>query len=323
MGRDKKFKPFAIGDKGYSEAREQASRWFKKPKGTEEPSGGAGGSAGTTSMSDEELAAAGAARDKHHTTKLSVKVKDQMESQVQLKARKEAALQWFNRQFLIRGGRGWGVGSKAGRPTDRDKVLSPRAIRLSEVYASDTGEYSNMTPHEWWAQSEEAKALYQNEGWSHAIEPDGEDLSKEGSSKSQDCWVEELGDGQTVVKYFKNPLVKEVLRSCWYMWAPSGKFIGIRSVEEWRLACMSKFDATSKGSLPGRSQAYEWRKEELDRVKRRDTNTEVPGSTLAFRSRPDITAMLLQIDRDREEAKSLMRVSEPTTGRPPGLSRLT
>ena len=61
-------------------------------------------------MSEEELAAARAARDKRHATKLSAKVKDQMDVQVQVKARREAALQWFNRQFLIRGGRGWGVG---------------------------------------------------------------------------------------------------------------------------------------------------------------------------------------------------------------------
>ena len=97
MGRDKKFKPFGIGDQGYSEALEQASRWFKQPKATEEPSGGAGGSAGTASMSEEESAKARAARDKRHTTKLSAKVKDQMDVQVQVKARKEAALQWFNR----------------------------------------------------------------------------------------------------------------------------------------------------------------------------------------------------------------------------------
>ena len=54
-------------------------------------------------------------------------------------------------QFRIRGGRGWGLGRKEGRPTVADKFLTPRAVKLSEVYTGDSGEFRNMTPHEWWA----------------------------------------------------------------------------------------------------------------------------------------------------------------------------
>ena len=103
-------------------------------------------------------------------------------------------------------------------------------------------------------------------------ETNGEDLRND-SSRSQDCWVEELGDGQKVVKYFTNPLVKEHLHSCWYKWSPSEEFIGLRTVADWRLACMSKFDANSKGSLPGKTQAFKWREEEMERVKRKESET--------------------------------------------------
>ena len=83
---------------------------------------------------------------------------------------------------------------------------------------------------------------------------------------------------------------------------------------------MSKFDANSKGSLPGKSQSFKWREEEVERVKRKESNTEVPGSTLAFRKKPDVIAMLQQIDSDRAEAKSMMQESEPMSGRPHRLS---
>ena len=53
---------------------------------------------------------------------------------------------------------------QAGRPTLVDKFISSRAVKLSEGYASDSGHFRNMTPHEWWAQSSEAKQLYQLEG---------------------------------------------------------------------------------------------------------------------------------------------------------------
>ena len=49
-------------------------------------------------------------------------------------------------------------------------------------------------------------------------------------------------------------------------------------------------------------------------------NTEVPGSTLAFRKKPDVIAMLQQIDSDRAKAKAMMQESEPMSGRPRRLS---
>ena len=111
-------------------------------------------------MSEQNIAAAKAQRDKMHTTKLSPKVHDQMKAQLDVEARKQGALQWFYRQFRIRGGKGWGLGSKAGRPSDTDKYLTPRAVKLSEGYAGDSGECRNMTPHEWWAQSAEGTARF-------------------------------------------------------------------------------------------------------------------------------------------------------------------
>ena len=225
MGRDRKHKPFALGDEGYDAARQQATFFFRTSS-TAQPA--VRGAAGGGSASEQDIAAAKAERDKMHTTKLSAKVHAQMKAQLDVEARKQAALQWFYRQFRIRGGKGWGLGSKAGRPSDTDKYLTPRAVKLSEGYAGDSGECRNMTPHEWWAQSAEAKKLYEREGWTTEQEPNGEDLTND-SSRSQDCWVEELGDGQKVVKYFRNPLVKELLRSCWYKWSPPGEFIGLHS----------------------------------------------------------------------------------------------
>ena len=113
MGRDRKHKPFALGDEGYDAARQQATRFFRSSS-TAQPAvrGAAGG--GSTS----DIAAAKAERDKMHTTKLSAKVHAQMQAHLDVEARKQAALQWFYRQFRIRGGKGWGLGSKAGRTSD-------------------------------------------------------------------------------------------------------------------------------------------------------------------------------------------------------------
>ena len=58
---------------------------------------------GGSSASD--IDAAKAERDKMHTTKLSAKVHAQMKAQLDVEARKQAALQWFYRQFRIRGGK--------------------------------------------------------------------------------------------------------------------------------------------------------------------------------------------------------------------------
>ena len=73
------------------------------------------------------------------------------------------------------------MGSKAGRPSTADKFLTARAVKLSEGYAGDSGEFRNMTPHEWWAQSAEAKKLYEKEGWTTEHEPNGEDLWNDSS----------------------------------------------------------------------------------------------------------------------------------------------
>ena len=159
MGRDRKYKPFALGDEGYDSARQQATRFFRSSS-TALPDARGAAAFLSTSMSEQNIAAAKAQRDKMHTTKLSPKVHDQMKAQLDVEARKQAALQWFYRQFRIRGGRGWGLGSKAGRPTVADKFmgLTPRAVKLSEMYAGDICEFRNMTQHEWWAQSSEEQS---------------------------------------------------------------------------------------------------------------------------------------------------------------------
>ena len=65
---------------------------------TAQPAAGgaaAGGAAAGGSMSEQDMVAAKAKRDKLHTTKLSAKVHDQMAVQLEIEARKEAALKWF------------------------------------------------------------------------------------------------------------------------------------------------------------------------------------------------------------------------------------
>ena len=68
MGRDRKHKPFALGDEGYDAARQQATRFFRSIS-TAQPA--VRGAAGGGSTSEQDIAAAKAARDKMHTTKLS------------------------------------------------------------------------------------------------------------------------------------------------------------------------------------------------------------------------------------------------------------
>jgi len=84
---------------------------------------------------------------------------------------------------------------------------------------------------------------------------------------------------------------------------------------------MSKFDANGKGSLPGKSQAFKWRQQEVERVKRKESNTEVPGSTLAFRKKPDVIVMLQQIDSDRAEIFVLFISTHLVTTRPEPICR--
>ena len=72
-----------------------------------------------------------------YTTKLSPKVHDQMKAQLDVEVRKQADLQWFYKQFRIRAGKGWGLGSKSGRTSVTDTFLTPRAVKLSEGYAGD------------------------------------------------------------------------------------------------------------------------------------------------------------------------------------------
>ena len=65
MGRDRKPKPFALGDEGYDAARQQATRFFRSSS-TAQPA--ARGAAAGGSMSEQDIAAAKAQRDKLHTT---------------------------------------------------------------------------------------------------------------------------------------------------------------------------------------------------------------------------------------------------------------
>ena len=79
MGRDRKHKPFALGDEGYDAARQQATRFFRSSS-TAQPA--VRGAAGGGSASEQDIAAAKAERDKIHTTKLSDKVHAQMKAQL-------------------------------------------------------------------------------------------------------------------------------------------------------------------------------------------------------------------------------------------------
>ena len=63
MGRDKKYKPYGLGDGGYDSARQQANRFFR-PSSTAQPAAGwaaAGGATAGGSMSEQDMAAAKAA----------------------------------------------------------------------------------------------------------------------------------------------------------------------------------------------------------------------------------------------------------------------
>ena len=61
--RDKKYKPYGLGDAGYDSARQQANRFFR-PSSTAQPAAGwaaAGGATAGGSMSEQDMAAAKAA----------------------------------------------------------------------------------------------------------------------------------------------------------------------------------------------------------------------------------------------------------------------
>ena len=108
MGRDRKHKPFALGDEGYDAARQQATRFFRSSS-TAQPA--VRGAAGGGSTSEQDIAAVKAARDKMHTTKLSPKVHDQMKAQLDVEAQNKQPCSGSTGSFVFEVERvgGWGV----------------------------------------------------------------------------------------------------------------------------------------------------------------------------------------------------------------------
>ena len=108
MGRDRKHKPFALGDEGYDAARQQATRFFRSSS-TAQPA--VRGAAGGSSASEQDIAAAKAERDKMHTTKLSAKVHAQIEpiSTWKLENKQPCSGSTGSFVFEVERGGGWGV----------------------------------------------------------------------------------------------------------------------------------------------------------------------------------------------------------------------
>ena len=193
-------------------------------------------------------------RDANHYTRLSAGIRQQEEERKAISARTDLAKGFFTRQFKIRGGQGFGLGTGAGRPGKHARVLLERVQLLAAEYGQEVGDYKDFSPYDWWQQSDKVKQMYEDNHWAREIEPQGTDngvrvhgkVEQLPESYSQDTWEE-----QGTTKYFQNDLIKELLRSCWYEWSPSGKFNRLKSVEEWRIACMSKF------GTPGSETYYE------------------------------------------------------------------
>ena len=260
----------------------------------------------------EEKKAARAERDAAFSIGYSAAIREKKQERATMTARADLAMSFFTRQFKIRGGQGFGLGTGGGRPRKHDKALQPRADALAKAYANEVGDFKNFSPFDWWQQSPTVKKMYADNLWSTDIEPQGHDEGVQvdgeisaAESVGTDTWQQE---GTT--KYFQNDLIKELLRSCWYEWTPAGKFIRLKTVKEWRVACLSKFGTHG----PGRTQAYKWREKEDARVRAWKEGVEQPGAKTAFKGPPNVVEMVKHIDAVRAEAKKMTTLTEP--GRP-------
>ena len=261
------------------------------------------------------------ARDAQFSTKLSETLRKQRDESAGIKARTTLAYEFFVRQFKIRGGSGFGKGTGGGRPGKNDKLLSSRVGELAKKYGVDESEFKNFSPFDWWCQNPAVDQMYREHNWDRTIEPQGQEdgIRTQGDSTiavddvpQEETWEQE--DGKQT--YFRNNLVKELFRSAWYEWDTKGNFLRLKTVKEWRIACQSKFGTPG----PSRSSAHAWRTKEDERVKAWTSGTELPGAKLAFKSPPNVMAMVSEIERAREQAKQMTRREEPTAGRPSKLS---
>jgi len=270
------------------------------------------GSVSGVDAGQHDVQGARAVRDAAHTSTVSAKIRAQQQERTAMTARSDLAKSFFTRQFKIRGGSGFGYGTGGGRPRKNDKTLQDRVNVLAQEYGADVGEFKDLSPFDWWEQSPKVKALYEDRMWSREIEPQGEEdgIRVDGKVSSSDAIGHETWEEEGQTKYFQNDLIKELLRSCWYEWTPSGKFIRLKSVAQWRVACLSKFGTSG----PGRTQAFKWRQKEDERVKAWTENKEKPGEKTAFKAPPNVVEMVKEIDKVRDEAKKMTTTQEP--GRP-------
>jgi hypothetical protein len=271
----------------------------------------------------EAIEAARKARDALFSTKLSAILRKERDESAGIKARTTLATEFFVRQFKIRGGSGFGKGTVGGRPGKNDKLLSNRVLELAKQYGVDQSEFKNFSPFDWCYQNPVVDQMYRDNNWDRAIEPQGQEdgIRTQGDPAiivddvpQEETWEE---DGQK--KYFRNDLVKELLRSPWYEWDTKCHFLRLKSVKEWRIGCQSKFGTPG----PSRSSAQVWRTKEDERVKAWTSGTELPGVKLDFKSPPNVMVMVVEIESAREQAKQMTRREEPTVGRPSKLSPST
>ena len=136
------------------------------------------------------------------------------------------------RQFKIRGGSGFGKGTGGGRPGKNDKLLSNRVLELAKQYGVDQSKFKNFSPFDWWYQNPAVDQMYRDNNWDRAIESQGQEdgIRTQGDPAivvddvpQEETWEE---DGQK--KYFRNDLVKELLRSAWYEWDTKGNFLRLK-----------------------------------------------------------------------------------------------
>ena len=260
------------------------------------------------------------ARDALFSTKLSETLRKQRDESAGIKARTTLASQFFVRQFKIRGGSGFGKGTGGGRPAKNDKLLSNRVGELAKHYGVDQSEFKHFSPFDWWCQNPAVDQMYREHNWDRTIEPQGQEdgirTQEDTTIAVDDVAHEETWEEDGKKTYFRNDLVKELLRSAWYEWDTKGNFLRLKTVKEWRIACQSKFGTPG----PSKASAHAWRTKEDERVKAWTSGTELPGAKLAFKSPPNVLAMVSEIERVREQAKQMTRREEPTTGRPSKLS---
>jgi len=220
------------------------------------------------------------ARDALFSTKLSETLRKQRDESAGIKARTTLASQFFVRQFKIRGGSGFGKGTGGGRPAKNDKLLSNRVEELAKHYGVDQSEFKHFSPFDWWCQNPAVDQMYREHNWDRTIEPQGQEdgirTQEDTTIAVDDVAHEETWEEDGKKTYFRNDLVKELLRSAWYEWDTKGNFLRLKTVKEWRIACQSKFGTPG----PSKASAHVWRTKEDERVKAWTSGTELPGDVI-------------------------------------------